>query len=739
MEAVTKQAAAIGTLLSFVFAFVGAPLIWSLLTKTADDETDYEGYFSAAGYQLFLVWLVPLLYFISSLGANGNINENFKRLNVAAMGIVVFMVSESITLPGSVYSFAKFTLSAVNAVRIAEEEDSQSLQTNGFVRTATFHLYGLGDYKFPLEHNKSDSEDMQHNLGGDILLTLAVALGFATHLGLPVLSKLNTKDTLVGFTPAFLTTVTVFILWTHPVASDPTHVFYETTMGTIAVAMMIGLFSSFGALFPDSNRSINEIGLFVTGAFGLTAPVRVWTMIAFANELDLYPQVADETNAQHTVEMDAFRTAFVLLSVASLIHVYAAVKAMGASATAAKVPVVNTILVVLGAILVLLSASFYWHIIHDALDSVDKVDPEDDNQRYHAANFYIFITTAAAMCFAVIQYRPSLGALWWSSIGIIVSVWCGFTNVGTHDRQLWMVDLSFSGMNELRVYWDEDYVAKRAFGVDDELYDLALAASIMYYLGGSLLMLSSYALPWCGNGRSPNAAFTTKFLIVSVVSMFCAFVGMITLWSTENLVSPPIQSLQSIPTSTDGSGELDTPTSTTNMVHMDDGTGERFSLNLYSSVNSFGGSDISVDPAYFYGAIFLYTALSWIGAWANLYAIVFNDQRSATVLTFVGGTLLTSLTWCLLYGASDKDGKQYCKDMAGGDAYPNEKDCRQFTNGFVFLFFQGVLSIVAGCLAGTSPQPKADEPEGDDLTAVEKVPEPEPTVPATPDRVTSAV
>ena len=43
-------------------------------------------------YQLFLVWLVPLLYFISSLGANGTINENFKRLNVAGTLLFFFFL-----------------------------------------------------------------------------------------------------------------------------------------------------------------------------------------------------------------------------------------------------------------------------------------------------------------------------------------------------------------------------------------------------------------------------------------------------------------------------------------------------------------------------------------------------------------------------------------------------------------------------------------------------------------------
>jgi len=734
MEKVSSSAAAIGgSTLGFVLAFVGCPLMWSLLSKSTENDNRYEGYMSAAGYHVFTMWMFPLFFAIAAAARAGKASANAARLVVVSLSLAMFYLTMAIGLPGNLYSFAETSFANYNAIRIADEEtNSSDVQAAGYVRGALSNRYGLSDIRFTVDNGTVDEEDMQHTLGGMILISMGASIAYACHLGFPDFAVVgeNAKHAVANSAASVFSMVALFLRWNTDAAADPTHIWYENVMGTAGLATFLMMISLWSALFP-AQGFLGELGLFGSGAFGLTAPIRIWQMIALQRELEP-AQDADVTDSEATAEVDRYRTAFVLITLAAIVITVNNVQAISArtAPAAATTSKITHALVGLGSILLIIGAAFMWHVVEESLDRVaddEKVrTSDDDNYRFHAANWYIVIQCFAGLCFAIQQYKPNLAGLWWTAAGIVTSTWLGFTNVGTHDRQLWHVDFSFAGINELRWYNNEDFVARRAVDVDEDTYDYAFSGVLLIMLSFGCFFFGMYKLPFCGEGAKPATKFTKAFNVVVILSVVSALIGMITLWTTENLVHVPIQyAVDTGAAAGSGSASL-TVTSPKNMIATGgDLKGERYTLNYYSSVNAFGAPEAAAtaaetfayfetDPAWHYGVIFLFTAASWQGTVISMFCILFGCEKSTLFLMISGALLQGALVWSFLYGASESEGKKYCKDFGGGDQYPNEDDCRRYTNGFVWIFFQGVLQIIAGVMGGSHAEivaAAADESE----------------------------
>lgn len=342
-----------------------------------------------------------------------------------------------------------------------------------------------------------------------------------------------------------------------------------------------------------------------------------------------------------------------------------------------------------------------------------------------------------------------------------------------------MVDLSFAGINELRVYWkdevDDNFVPKRAVSITGEDYGYALSGAMLFILSMHAVYFMSFR--WTGaagimqRGSSEtawaNCAFKLKPLLVMgslILSIVCGIIGSVSLWATEAVVDVPIKHMPENADLGSGSGfemGLTANATVNNMVLLDaDAVGERFSLNLYHSINAYGapeasytgegeamGSKAATDAymntdgySWWYNVVFFFTGLSYMCWLMAASALIFADDKSVKLLMLLGSVLEGALIYAFIYGAADQQGKDYCIDMDTGSSYPNEEDCRQVTNGFFWISLQGVMLWFAGFVMA-QVAPESGEPAGEDAeestlqgeaSAVTEATEGEQALPETP-------
>jgi hypothetical protein len=150
-------------------------------------------------------------------------------------------------------------------------------------------------------------------------------------------------------------------------------------------------------------------------------------------------------------------------------------------------------LVIVSGILMLTGCGMLWSAANDALIAVGA----EDSPRINAANFFIFLMLIAWLGFAAqMSDLSEVKQLVWVSIGIISSTMVGWLNIGTHDRQLWFVDVSLGGLNELHqwAYNDKsDSVGNfRSFDIDRDVISMALAGVLLGWISMNMIFIAVY-------------------------------------------------------------------------------------------------------------------------------------------------------------------------------------------------------------------------------------------------------
>merc|ERR1711907_208038 len=97
------------------------------------------------------------------------------------------------------------------------------------------------------------------------------------------------------------------------------------------------------------------------------------------------------------------------------------------------------------------------------------------------------------------------------------------------------------------------------------------------------------------------------------------------------------------------------------------------------------------------------SAFSILALLSTVTALLFLDQQSLYIMLLLASVTVGSLVFAFIYGASQESGDVKCKDLDGGENYPNDSDCRQYVVGFVFFFFQGLLTWAAVLLPPCMP------------------------------------
>jgi len=170
---------------------------------------------SAAGYHVFTMWMFPLFFAIAAAARAGKASANAARLVVVSLSLAMFYLTMAIGLPGNLYSFAETSFANYNAIRIADEEtNSSDVQAAGYVRGALSNRYGLSDIRFTVDNGTVDEEDMQHTLGGMILISMGASIAYACHLGFPDFAVVgeNAKHAVANSAASVFSMVALFLL-----------------------------------------------------------------------------------------------------------------------------------------------------------------------------------------------------------------------------------------------------------------------------------------------------------------------------------------------------------------------------------------------------------------------------------------------------------------------------------------------------------------------------------------------
>ena len=368
-------------------------------------------------------------------------------------------------------------------------------------------------------------------------------------------------------------------------------------------------------------------------------------------------------------------------------------------------------LVALSGILLFIGCVLQWTTIKEALEeAIGANDEEDPNSRAHAANEYTFMFIVAWFGLAVqsIPMLSTLSPMIYVSYGICFATTTGIVNVGTHDRQLWMVDNSFAGLNEQRaaINPDHDWKLQRAVNVDEDQFDSALSATILIWLGIIICYMAHANFP-VGDGKA-KVLFAGKASIgLWAASLLCGFIGCVLLWNLD-MARPNIHSAVSsaLKANTTGTctGEafnvLIEPASEGCFGEVQVDAGERFSLNTFAPGPLLNMK--TLDNAY--TAIFFWTAISFMCQMALFYPVVLGDARGLKMCLVMAGMLWFTIEYAMIWGTGDLT-------IADSACDSDDSDCMEWKTGFIFLWFQGVLALPAAVMMLNKADFGSDEPE----------------------------
>ena len=554
----------------------------------------------------------------------------------------------------------------------------------------------------------------------------------------PVAQKADIWKIVINFAAAMCGFIGAFVLFTTEASANPGHPFYESVMTSIALGGNTAMLTFVGLAYAEP--LLIEIGVMLSGFFGLFAAVHLHQLETFATLPAVAPFFPADgvLESLAVLEMNRYRTAATLFELAAILTVVGAclfLKGNTEATIASPIEAPGPIrygLIGFSGLLVFIGAICSWSTVGHVLD--DSIDAgEADDSRADAANEYIFLMLVAWFCFAIQGFAPlkSLSPLVYLGYGICLSVVTGLTNVGTHDRQLWMIDYSLAGLNELRVFMsgEDGHDDKRAFNIEDskDWYQTALAGVLCTWIGMITVYFASFGKPMGGK----FAAFKTSVpgLGLTAVSLLTGMIGCIMLWSLDS-ASPPIRAAALSDVSPDlAAGVTDackgstfnialTATEAGCFANAQEAAGERFSLNTFGL-----GSVYSGEPYGQYTIIFFFTAVSFMVQMATLYPVVGGDPRGLKAGLFMTGFLWFAICYAMIWGVNPAAGKYTAETCDDGE----DTECTVWKTGFTFLWFQGVTATVAFVLllqaAETAPaeayaeQANAEPANADDTEA----------------------
>jgi len=548
--------------------------------------------------------------------------------------------------------------------------------------------------------------------------------------------------------------VATFVAWSSDAGADPTHPFYETVMG-MASYHLIAAFAIAAAVQLES-RILTETAVFVTGFFLLSGPSKLWQMSALmetdAITLDVYSDAEGRfLESIATAELDRYRTAVVLGVLQGVTAIYAAIKLLGDDSMKSseidavgyrmetkpwKKNIVHYIFLSLGFCMVLVSCALDWNVAREALKNIGA----QETYRMDAANWFLLMLFLAEACILVQYFEnslPSLKPLWWVAAGIATSAITGFSNIGTHDRQLWMVDYSIAGVNELREYLEkedkDDFLApKRAIGVEEKDYEQAFSAQIIFYLGFLITWLFSMKIPYSGgnnwdrNSGVYSFAKVKSWATIFVIFSFLFYVVAIGIMSATDLAHPAISNANTSEVTVGDetcNGEfanmyiIGSPACYVNPQNAD---GERFTINMMTSW-------VPTDRKYW--ELLTFISIGYIATVCLFAGWLSADSRSVKLAAIIAGVQWLSLEYAMTWD-NGQNGDMYpnptygsiledfgCKD---GD---DNGDCAQYKAGFVVMFLSAVFTILGAMTMLANLDESVEGPREAPSTPSRSVPE----------------
>jgi hypothetical protein len=641
----------------------------------------------------------------------------------------------------------------------------------GFERSEELQALGLSNFYMINQVNNTDSEreDVQLGLTGLVILFLVGGTAFVSLGGysmskggypmVPFAGTTKEETTQVspdGWTKPFASRtfasmiglgfalVSAFVLWTSDAAADPTHPFYETVLGMAISTFVVASTIFMGVVMEES--IFLEIGLFLLGLTVFHAPVRMWQMTALSETAIVSDSILGRVSYSQDVaaeaEIDRYYIGGALSIISGVIALVVGPKALAATGTDTdeSLPPTNHIfelLVMLGTLGSIIGMfTSFGMLLKYSEDILGEIDATNSD-RGNAVNYFIFSLLFAFLGFlintrlvtekesgrgaegnvfdALVPYR----SLSYVSSGIVVSYFAGFSNIGTHDRQLWMIDLSMGGVNELRSLLSDGAAdgskSGRAYGVNEDQYAAVLGASIIFFVSMVVCFTASLNMPFAYTGKSDaSKAFANIRTKTGKVAIIFAVVGAV-FW-TIGFVSLMSLDLAAAPIShaagTNGVDVADCAGKTFNMHFLDgscgdtavpDPAGERFTLNLLNS------GDFTDAATARYTEIFTFSSITLLVLMLNFQGTLGGSLKSVKTSMFISIFGLLGLSFALSWvSAADYDEQVMGVSTAdvlcrrGGDDTDDEEECRTFKNGFVFYWLQTICVMISGATSISS-------------------------------------
>jgi hypothetical protein len=720
------------------------------------------------GVAMLFILVIPLTFSVLVKGGwanNTKVSSFFIALTYLAIGWGMTIQSGSLRAPGSgPLSWVSFDIANLNAIRLSWEETKRSCDVDnqacidnaakyyeGFPASLPLKVMGLDGFPgVQAPGSTVDREDLEMVMTGLIVLFIGgyglfqVASG--KNQGFPFKGVLGAATwtpeyqsavftSLIALTLGFTAT---FVLWSSDAAADPTHPFYENVMGMAITAFLI-VFVCFVGVATEEAMWL-EIALFAAGFFGLGAPVRMWQMTALSETEAIAPFMnsfgygsANAVAAQ--VEMDRYRVGGVLTVISTVIVMYTCCKVLGADTKTAAVdgspittsPFLKTLrwcMVVASFVGIWTGVGMLWSIVNDALEAIDATDSDRGN----ACHYYVFLilfsffgffinaldaiftttgTPADGVSGAVAAHIPfaSFKPLFWVSFGLVSAFFVGFLSVGTHDRQVWFLDLSFIGANELRAYIGgplSEFVAKRAYGVDVVTYEETLTAVILIFLSNSVCYIASMSFPFTVRDSVPSSGFSSLTFWMATISYFFGIIGVCVAMSLENMAQPPIH--QGAGNATVGDvacvGKhfnmyLDT---SSNCFEGGSYLSERFSVNM---MNGMPNEEVDYLGARYF-QLCTATGIAILLGFGNFMGTITGNGRAVKASLIISAYALLSLGWAMNWQGAEgafRTGQvsdRLCGNDAEGSDDNTSSDCQGFKAAFVFFWLQAFFGIIGG-------------------------------------------
>jgi hypothetical protein len=655
--------------------------------------------------------------------------------------------------------------------KIACNAAKNEYNSAGFVRNPQLKALGLNDFYMVLGDEikypelDGEREDVQIGLAGLVILLI---VGWSTYIamggssmqkgGFPAMpfagttgenSQVgadgewtksfanNTFLSMIGFGFALVAT---FVLWTSDAAADPTHPFYETVLGMAIGTFMVANTIFIGVTMEDS--LFLEFGLFMLGFTVFAAPQRMWQMAALAEtpivEDMLGGRISYSQDVAREAEIDRYYIGGVLSIISAVIGIYTGSSALAAASGSAEeeAPVAGTgmlakgyqAFISLGSIVsfvgIFVAVGILWKTSEDILGEIDA----NNSDRGNAANYYIFTILFAYFGFFInttlVDSAPGAAAivkpfksLNYVSMGLCTAMWAGFSAIGTHDRQLWMIDGSLGGINELRALLAhgsvKNFEGARSFGVTEEQYVTVLSAVVIMAISMSIIFTATIKMPFSYTGSddvSKNFANiktrTGKIAIIfALIGAACWIIGFVSLLSLD-IAAPPVHKAEGMRNIVGAEACVGKhfnmhflgANGESPCAAFENGfnpEGERYTLNLLNS------GDYTEAATARYTQIFTFSAITMIVMMANLQGTLGGSLSTVKVGLFLTVFGLLGLSFALswntdlesqLNGESTTD--QLCRRGNGNN--DDEEECRTFKNGFVFYWLQSLCVMISG-------------------------------------------